>query len=112
MDLSTWLLFSSIALVATISPGPAVLLSVTNSLTHGFTKSIFSSLGNITGIFVVSSATALGLGAVLQRSRSKPDRGFASLKCKVSNQQKEPVIEYGYRYLIACKNFEMPRFQN
>jgi len=47
----------------------------------------------------------------LQRSRSKPDRGFASIKCKVTNQRKEPVTEYGYRYLIACNNFEMPRFQ-
>ena len=68
MELSTWLLFLSIALVAILSPGPAVLLSVTNSLTHGFTKSVFSSLGNIIGIFVVSSAAALGLGAVLQTS--------------------------------------------
>ena len=68
MELSTWLLFLGIALVAIISPGPAVLLSVTNSLTHGFTKSVFSSFGNITGIFVVSSAAALGLGAVLQAS--------------------------------------------
>ncbi len=40
----------------------------------------------------------------LHRSRSKPDRGFASIKCKVTNQRKEPVIEYGYRYLIICKN--------
>ena len=47
----------------------------------------------------------------LERSRSKPDRGFAAIKCKVTNQRKEPVIEYGYRYLIACKNFEMPQFQ-
>lgn len=68
MELSTWLLFLGIALVAIISPGPAVLLSVTNSLTHGFTKSVFSSLGNITGLFVVSGAAALGLGAVLQTS--------------------------------------------
>lgn len=43
--------------------------------------------------------------AELQRSRSRPDRGFASIKCKVANQRKEPVIEYGYRYLIACQNF-------
>ena len=68
MELSTWLLFSSIALIATISPGPAVLLSVTNGLMHGFTRSVFSSLGNITGILIVSSAAALGLGAVLQSS--------------------------------------------
>ena len=39
----------------------------------------------------------------LRRSRSKPERGFASIRCKVTNQRKEPVVEYGYRYLIACK---------
>jgi threonine/homoserine/homoserine lactone efflux protein len=68
METATWLIFSGIAVVFTLSPGPAVLLSVTNSLTHGFMKSVFSSLGNITGIFVVSSAVVLGLGAILQTS--------------------------------------------
>jgi threonine/homoserine/homoserine lactone efflux protein len=77
MELSTWLLFTGIALIAVISPGPAVLLSITNSLTNGFTKSVCSSLGNITGIFVVSSAAALGLGAVLKASTLL----FATLKC-------------------------------
>ena len=47
----------------------------------------------------------------LKRSRSKPDRGFASIRCKVANQHKEPVIEYGYRYLIACRNFVIEGFQ-
>ena len=40
----------------------------------------------------------------LRRSRSKPDIGFAGIKCKVTNQRGEPVIEYGYRYIIACRN--------
>ncbi len=48
----------------------------------------------------------------LHKSRSKPDRGFASIRCKVKNQHKKPVIEYGYRYLIACKDFEIARFQS
>lgn len=39
----------------------------------------------------------------LKRSQKKPDRGVASLRCKVTNQRQEAVIEYGYRYLIACK---------
>ncbi len=30
MELSTWLLFFSIALVTTFSPGPAVLLAISN----------------------------------------------------------------------------------
>jgi len=37
----------------------------------------------------------------IKQSQSKPDRGFASIKCKVSNQDEQPVIEYGYHYLIA-----------
>ena len=39
----------------------------------------------------------------LKRSKSKPDKAFASIKCKVSNQKGEAVIEYGYRYLLACR---------
>lgn len=39
----------------------------------------------------------------LKRSRSSPDRGFARIRCRVSNQKGEPVIEYGYRYLISCR---------
>ncbi len=39
----------------------------------------------------------------LKRSRSKPHRGFAGIRCKVTNQKGKPVTEYGYRYLIACK---------
>ena len=40
----------------------------------------------------------------LKRSRSRPDRGIAGLKCKVSNQRGEPIVDYGYRYLVSCRN--------
>lgn len=40
----------------------------------------------------------------LRRSRSKPDRGIAGLKCKVTNQKGETVAEYGYRYMVACRD--------
>jgi len=39
----------------------------------------------------------------LRRSRSRPDRGIARLACRVANQRGETVMEYGYRYLIACR---------
>jgi acyl dehydratase len=42
--------------------------------------------------------------ADLKRSHSKPDLGFAGIRCKVTNQNGEPVIEYGYRYIVACRN--------
>lgn len=68
MDLSTWLLYSSVALLSIVSPGPAILLAITTSLEHGFGKAIFSSLGNIVGIALISAAAILGLGIVLQTS--------------------------------------------
>jgi acyl dehydratase len=39
----------------------------------------------------------------LKRSIAKPDLGFAAIRCEVTNQRKEPVVEYGYRYLVACR---------
>jgi acyl dehydratase len=44
----------------------------------------------------------------LKRSRSKPHLGFAAIKCRVSNQRGEPVIEYGYRYMLACRRQSEP----
>jgi acyl dehydratase len=44
----------------------------------------------------------------LRRSQSKPDRGIAGLKCKVVNQRGEIVLEYGYRYLVACRPNPFP----
>lgn len=43
----------------------------------------------------------------LKRSRSKPDRGFARIRCKVANQNGEAVIEYGYQYLISCRDVKL-----
>ena len=40
----------------------------------------------------------------LKRSRTKPGLGFAGIRCKVTNQNGEPIIEYGYRYMLACRD--------
>ena len=68
MDLSTWLLFFSIALVTTFSPGPAVLLAISNSLYFGWRATFYSTLGNELGLLLIASITILGLGAVLSTS--------------------------------------------
>jgi acyl dehydratase len=39
----------------------------------------------------------------LRRTRSKPNQGFAAIKCRVTNQSQDLVIEYGYRYLLATR---------
>lgn len=42
----------------------------------------------------------------LKKLKSKPDRGLAIIKCRVTNQHGELVVEYGYRYLVACREHD------
>ena len=65
MQIETWLAFSSIAFIATISPGPAILLVTSVSLQHGPTRSLMSIAGNVSGLFLMSSASVLGLSSLL-----------------------------------------------
>jgi len=48
--------------------------------------------------------TVEGWWTDLKRSRTKSDQGFAAIKCKVINQKGDAVVEYGYRYLVACRD--------
>jgi len=65
MEIETWLLFSSIALVATITPGPAVLLVATHSISYSPFRAMFTILGNISGLFIMSLLSVLGLSAIV-----------------------------------------------
>jgi len=68
MEFHTWLLYTTVAFIAIISPGPAVLLAINNSIIYDLKATIFSSFGNALGLFVLSSAAMLGLGVVLKTS--------------------------------------------
>ncbi|MGQ3051499.1 MAG: LysE family translocator [Roseateles sp.] len=70
MPLSTWLLFCGVALLATFSPGPGVLLAIANSVAVGPRQTAFSSLGNAAGLFIASGAATAGMGALLAVSAS------------------------------------------
>lgn len=65
MNLDSWFLFSSIALVATITPGPAVLLVATHSISCGRRRTVYTILGNISGLFIMSLLSVLGVGALV-----------------------------------------------
>lgn len=65
MSLDNLLIFTSIALVATITPGPAIMLVSVNSVKYGVYKSILTILGNITGLFIMSLLAVLGLSTVI-----------------------------------------------
>jgi acyl dehydratase len=40
----------------------------------------------------------------LRRSKSKPELGIAGVRIRLVNQRGEPVMEFGFRYLVACRN--------
>ncbi len=68
MNFDSWLLFTSIALIATITPGPAILLVSTHSVAFGAKYSIATMLGNVTGLFVLALLSVLGLSAIILHS--------------------------------------------
>ena len=68
MNLDSWLLFASIAFVATITPGPAILLVTTHSVSFGSRYSVATMVGNISGLFVMSLLSVMGLSAIILTS--------------------------------------------
>ncbi|GAA0406359.1 LysE family translocator [Cocleimonas flava] len=68
MEFSSWLLFVAVAIAAVMSPGPAILLAISNSVRFGLSKVFLSTLGNVSGLFLLSIAAIFGLGAVLKTS--------------------------------------------
>lgn len=68
MSLSAWSLFCTLSLITAFSPGPAVLLAVSNAATLGMRRALISSAGNAAGVVLVSATAMLGLGALLKTS--------------------------------------------
>ena len=68
MHAQTLVAFTAVAAVAILSPGPATLLALRNSMAWGPRTAIWSTLGNVCGLFGLSAAAMLGLGVLLQSS--------------------------------------------
>lgn len=65
MEWNAWLAFAAIAFIATVTPGPAILLVVVHSLRFGMRRAIFTIFGNVTGLIIMSTGSVLGLSALL-----------------------------------------------
>jgi threonine/homoserine/homoserine lactone efflux protein len=68
MTLTTLLLFSVVALVAIATPGPTVLLALSNGTRFGLRRSLAGMAGAVASDFVLVGAVSLGLGALLAAS--------------------------------------------
>ena len=64
----TLLIFSVIALIGIVTPGPTVLLALTNGSRYGLRASLPGMVGAVLSDFILISAVALGLGALLAAS--------------------------------------------
>ncbi|MCF8096063.1 MAG: LysE family translocator [Desulfobacteraceae bacterium] len=64
------LLFSVTVFVASIIPGPSMLLALTHGMNHGAKRTIASALGNVTVTVLQASVSIAGLGTILIASET------------------------------------------
>ncbi|CAN7697745.1 LysE family transporter [Pseudoduganella sp. LjRoot289] len=68
MTFTLWFAFLCLALAASFSPGPGVLLAISTTMTLGARRTAYSSAGNAVGVFLVSCVAVSGVGLLFQRS--------------------------------------------
>ena len=64
------LLFSTTVFVASIIPGPSMLLALTHGMHYGARRTIASAMGNVTVTLIQASVSIAGLGAILIASET------------------------------------------
>ena len=65
MTISYFLAYFSIIFLATIIPGPSMLLALNHGANHGLVKTIYSGFGNLIGNLLMALISILGLGIIL-----------------------------------------------
>jgi homoserine/homoserine lactone efflux protein len=76
VTLSAYLLYVAAVLLLTVTPGPTMLMTLTNSVNHGPWRALTSLCGALLANFVIMALSALGLGALLAAS----EVAFTTLK--------------------------------
>lgn len=70
MSLNFILLFSMTVFVASIIPGPSMLLALTHGMHYGAKRTISSAMGNVTVTIIQASISIAGLGTILITSET------------------------------------------
>jgi homoserine/homoserine lactone efflux protein len=76
MTVSTYLLYLAAVTLLTLTPGPTMLMTLTNSVNHGPWRALASLSGSLAANMVIMALSALGLGALLAASEA----AFTTLK--------------------------------
>lgn len=67
MTFTLWFAFLSLALAASFTPGPGVLLAISTTITLGARRTAYSSAGNAVGVFLVSCVAVGGVALLFER---------------------------------------------
>jgi homoserine/homoserine lactone efflux protein len=70
MSLNFIFLYSMTVFIASIIPGPSMLLALTHGMQYGAKKTIASALGNVTITLIQASISIAGLGTILVASET------------------------------------------
>lgn len=70
MTLTTYLLYVAAVALLIITPGPTMLMCMTNSVNHGPRRAMTSVAGAVTAVLCVMLLSAMGLGALLAASET------------------------------------------
>ncbi len=70
MTLSTYLLYVAAVALLILTPGPTMLMCMTNALNHGPRRAMTSVAGAVTAVLGVMLLSAMGLGALLAASET------------------------------------------
>ena len=69
MGVETWLVYVGAILVLMSTPGPSQLLMLSNSISHGFRKSIYTAAGDLTVNFIQMIVASVGLVGIITGSQ-------------------------------------------
>lgn len=70
MSFNFIMLFSTTVFVASIIPGPSMLLALTHGMQYGAKRTIASAMGNVTVTLIQASVSIVGLGTILIASET------------------------------------------
>jgi homoserine/homoserine lactone efflux protein len=68
MSLEFWLLYAVTVFLASISPGPSMLLALTHGMKYGARRTMATAAGNVAASLLQAAASIAGLGAILTLS--------------------------------------------
>ena len=86
MTITTYLLYLAAVAVLVLTPGPTMLMSITNAASHGTAKVLASSAGSVTAVLGVMLLSAMGLGALLAAS----DMAFSAFAARLAPWLRKP----------------------